>query len=325
MSIPFFERCVPPPRHLVIAACSVAGWIVPTPGFADDLGCNGVRIRIEDSVETSWHQALRDACRQLGSEGNLDASADVHVDQLGDQLLIDVDLPDGRHAERRIGRERELGPTLEALLALPPQEARRPKPMPVAPVRADHAPVNADQTPVNVSPQPPASAFHLAVGGGVSTRLAGSIPYGAIGPVGFASFRSGRWLLDLAMRWEAVDGPIGDDHVPVEMQTVAVTFSIDRRVLQDGLTLDVGAGPSLVVETQSMNVDAVEKGGSETDVRIATHARLGVGEGALKWVFGLDGELAPSRLLRSRRVDESLPPLPAWSAGLLIGAMWSDE
>lgn len=287
---------------------------------ADELvSCSGIPLVVDESVQPVWYQAVRAACDTIGTHGEVDRSASIHMAQRGEDLVVSVRLPDGRSAERRISRSESVAPTLEALVLLPPQrEARAEAP---APVHSENAQA--------FSPRPvvaaPAAPLGVEVGGGMSGRIAGSVPYGSVGAAGFASFRSGRWLLDLGMRWEIIQRPLRTNVSTLEMRTMAASLAVERRIVDSGPTIDLGAGPSFVFETQTFDVSGEEKGGAESDVRIAAQGRIAGGDAPLRWVLGLDGELAPSRIGRPRRIDETLPPLPAWSAGLLMGVIWTGQ
>ena len=52
-------------------------------------------------------------------------------------------------------------------------------------------------------------------------------------------------------------------------------------------------------------------------------ARLVLGDGPMRFLTELDGEVSPTRLRRETRIDPMLPPLPTWSVGGSLGAEWA--
>jgi hypothetical protein len=100
----------------------------------------------------------------------------------------------------------------------------------------------------------------------------------------------------------------------------ALVLGVGRELRWGRSSLDLVASPTLAFV--SMETDSpVEKSGSLAQLRLAGAARFGYAIGRdWRFTITLDSELAPGSLVKARYADPALPPLPAWTLGLRLGA-----
>lgn len=317
------------PAFRLALVCAVA---VTSAARADEASiCDDPRITVEGRVDARWLAPLARACERSRSSTDSDPTARVRVLAAGTDLILEVELEDGRSALRRVRQVERLGPTLEALLLLPPKVAAAvpvgPAPAEAAPpAAAPPSPSAATTTPLPPSPEPrpPPLALGVEIGGGLGVRVAGREAYLSLAPALFAHLRIGSWLIGLGARWEVFQSRVSLPAPGFEMETLGMGLSLARRFRPSFGTFDVGVEPRLLSETQSYLAKGGEIADSQTDVRMGVFARLAVGDASLRFFTDLDFELSPGRIRRDIRIDAALPPLPSWSAGLAAGVVWGE-
>ena len=286
-------------------------------------GCSGLGIRMEGDLSPQWRAVLERACLDIDQRFT-DPTAQTRISPADRDLAIAVTLADGRSTSRLVHLPEALRPTLEALIVLPPE--RRPSaPAVDVPPPAPSIP-SRQELPPAPSPVLPFAAAEprvgIELGGGVGARLA-ERSYLSLAVDAFAQMRVGSWLLGTAFRWDFLGQKQAPRVSTFETETVSAGLLVARRKTFGFGALDVGVTPRLAVETQTYEGSAGESSLDATDVRLGAFGRLAFGTGALRGLVGLDGELSPTRLRRTLRLDPLLPPLPAWSLGISAGLQWA--
>ncbi len=283
--------------------------------------CVDPRVRLEGEIDSKWIEPIVRVCEDLAKMPGVDSAARLRIIASGDQIIVIVTLEDGRTAVRRLQAGADLRTTVEALMTVPPS----PKPEVEAP------PVAIPEPPRTTLPaQEPASAAAapatttMEIGVAVSGRLANRPTYLSLGSSAYAGLRVGRWLVGVSARWDAVQRPARRSTLEgLAMDSFGTGFLVAGRVAgSNAVALDVGATTLLLVESQSHVKDGDDRAGSATDVRLGVVGRVHLGPRALRFTVAVDAEISPSRTRRTIRIDEALPPLPAWSIGLGLGATW---
>ena len=284
--------------------------------------CSDPRVHMAEPLGSVWERAYQEACPNLprGAEG--DPNAEVTLRPIGPSVVVDVRLADGRTAVRVVSTPDQLASTLEAVLRLPPPVvATRP---PRA-VEAPPAPLPVESKPDRAAePTPRREADGIGLDAGVlfGGRVAGGEPYLSLVPSLFGQVRVRGFVLGITTRWEVFQGS-ATSRKP-EMETLGAGLVLGRRVGSAPYSFDFGLSPRFAVIFQETGRRANKVDRSVTDLRIAAMARGLFGKGNLKFVAELDFEISPADLRNDRQLDERLPLLPSWSAGLSFGAAWSD-
>jgi hypothetical protein len=304
---------------------AIAVVLLSARAHAEEVGpvCEDPRVRIEGHPAESWPDAIARACTELADMPDSDPTSRVRLLPSGRDLIVEVTLEDGRTAVRRVRDPAKLKTTLDALLTLPPASRRIEAPV-APPSVSSPSSVPSDEErasePAHASPAP-RLAFEagIAVGG----RVAGAQAYLSVAPSGYAELRIDEWLIGIGARWDVFQtkSDVGLRHF--EMDTVGADLFAARRFRADGWSADLGLSSRLLVETQSFHPErGKEDTDAQSDMRLGPFLRVSVGRGSLRPIFVLDGEVSPSRVRRSIRVDEEFPVLPSWSLGLSAGVAW---
>jgi hypothetical protein len=221
---------------------------------------------------------------------------------------------------RRVPVPDELVPTGEALLAVPPTNepgAAPPHAEPVAP--ADAAPPSAP--PSTPGPASTPSEPRVRIEALLGTRVSGP------GATGWgtgelrALFPISEWELGFWARYDLVlAGPRG---APQGFSADAVTggFVLGRRLVRGPFELHVSLDPALtIVRMEAGEENAPHPEGDRVTFRIGAMAtgsfRLA---NMFRGVISMDAEFAPAGFVGVRRIQATLPPVPTFSAGLLLG------
>lgn len=317
-------------------ALSVTSLSASAGARADEQVCDDARLHVAGDVEPRWRAAIDRACSALATLPGIDPTARVRMVAIDRELALQVTLADGRFASRRVVSPDALLATLEALLVVPPSDAREARQGSDAKADPDQRGEREEPPPAitsawprleepTPSPRPsngePTTAIEL--GGGAGGRVAAR-GYLSASVAGFADIRVGTWLLGTLIRWDL----LGSKNAPLvdvfEMETVVVGIVVARRAGVGFGSLDVGLSPRLAVETQTFESGAAgESSLSSTDVRLGAFGRLSFGKSALRPIVELDADVSPSRLRRVVQLDPRLPALPSWSAGLSAGLAWT--
>ena len=282
--------------------------------------CGRAQLHVEGDLSASWLEALRQVCADLGNTDDVDPSARLRITPAGAEVIVDVELADGRMARRRVHGPADLRLTLEALVTLP--TAAKAKPSDDA---AAFVPAPAPTRDSTIISSPAISTLAIEVGAAFEGRIANAPTYLSTGPQAYAGLRVGAWLLGVTGRWSVLETLARNDTASLKMDTVGAGFLVARRVARTpAIAFDVGAESLLVVDSANYRVEEDDRSASAMDLRLGIVGRLHAGVAPLRWTLAIDGELSPSRLRGAVRLDPALPSLPSWSAGLAVGACWSE-
>jgi hypothetical protein len=260
--------------------------------------------------------------------------ARLRITPEGDDLDIEASLGDDRVAHRRVRSPDDLLTVVEALTLLIPDEHAQQSPAlplplgnpPPATLAAKktasdlrHLPPHAAQART----EPPAHRVGVELGLAIEGRLSGSPTYLSLGGSVYAGLRPDDWFFGVVARWQPSEVPASGPLPGFEMESAGAGFVVARRVLKGrAVGIDAGASALVLVDTQSTETRTPDEVGSATDVRFGLLVRALIGRSPWKFSPSLDADLAPARVRRSVRVDPDLPPLPAWSVALGLGASW---
>lgn len=285
--------------------------------------CADERIQIDGEFGAEWVEPLARLCHQFATMKDVDPSARLHITPAGDDVLLEATLGDSRSARRKIQSPDDLFTIVEALTVVIPSEKPAAR-QPAAPA-AVNVPPPAPKPHVEpkVKPEPKPRDLGVELGAAVEARFSGSPSYLSAGIAGYASIRPDEWFFGVTARWQPSEIPASGAAPGFEMESAGAGFVVGHRVVDTPMVdLDVGASTLVLVDTQSLETRVPDEVGSATDVRFGLLVRALVGRSSWRFAPAIDADLAPTRLRREVRIDPSLPPLPAWSVGLALGASW---
>ncbi len=284
---------------------------------AQERACSYLRVHIELGSAPDWQVQVPALQARLRELQNVDPCAQVTIRAQADGVLVSVTSGD-RSASRLLKDPRELVRTVEALVVLPPRvtppERLSPEELP----------------PREPSPARPTteSAPRMELGGGAAGRAGGNPLMLGGGVATFAQLTDRDWLIGVTARWEFADGfaavppPSG-----FNMQSGAVGLMFGRRIDSSAVACDFLVGPTMVLESEEAfgsspgNADGIE--GSTLDARLDATVRASVpATSRVRFYAAGDIEVSPRRALRAKRLDATLPALPAWTSGVAVGVMW---
>jgi hypothetical protein len=280
--------------------------------------CADPRLRVEGAFHVRWLEPMVHLCETLSAMREVDPSAQLRLVAAGHDVIVEVTLADGRSTLRRVRAPSDLSQTVEALIALPPE----PLPERASPPRVTAPPVGL-RFHEHPHPSPMRRRFDLELGVEVVGRAAGPTHYASVGVTGYAGLRSGPWLLALNGRFDGYRALLDDRPRDFEMTSAGGGFTLLRElaVFERG-TFEAGLASWLLGETQAYTPKTVELTFSSFDLRVSALARWLFGRAPFRPFFSLEAELSPSRVRHSLHLNEDLPALASWSAGLAIGIAW---
>lgn len=288
---------------------------------ADDARCTGPDLVVRDPLPSTWAEAVDDVRVQLKRQGRFDACARLILTPVEEKILVQIVLADGRAASREVPTPKTLWRTVRAVLLLPPVTLSLARPRPASDGRKNW--VDTAEPELH-SPENPSHA-HFELGGGGSARVSGGPLYGGTGASAFADVLLDSWLIGVFGRWDVADAlvtaaPPGG----FSMQSFGVGVLLGARMSIGGWSLDGTAGPDIVVDSQEGDGPGDGIGGEADDVRLDVGLRLsGPSTSRLRFYLAADLDASPARIRRTAQIDPGLPGLPAWSAGLTMGLLWS--
>jgi len=324
------------PALVVLTGFFLAAWDRPAAaGAASE--CAPAPVATDANVRRRWPDLREQIQQAFEQRDDVDACARIDIVITGVAVIVKVTLPDGRTAARSVLRREDVLPALEALLLLPESgDGAAPAPatavMAVKPVRVER-PDRIGATVTILPQEAPAPStdggVHLRIelGVGVEAR-AGDGQMGA--GVGVASYLElAHWLLGFQARIDSYRLITSDTSMSGGSGSMALELdALAGRRFELGTTaLDLVAGPALAMHG---NVRVSVPVGSATTPmspppneqglpRLVVSSRLTFRAHAVVRTFiQLDAELG-----RQRSATQPLPDqadLPAWTAGLAIGA-----
>jgi hypothetical protein len=304
------------------AAAFVAALIAPGRARA---ACEPARITIEPAAPSEeWQPAVEELRRALAREGMpwscVGGAVALHLDEEGRPAAVRFRDPAGREEKRHVPSPRELVSTTEALLSrTTPAELSSTAPA-TPPISAAPAALDPRSAPALAASRPalPREPRFLA------SVMAG-IRYGGppravwFAPELRATIPVDAWSAGLWLRYAipyTFDAVLPD----FSMSQVNLGFAGGRRLLDSPLEVRLTVDPSIAVISMEGGSGENLASGAKIDFQIGLglSAALPI---TTTWrgVIRLDGGISPESLGKERRIDPSLPPLPAYQIGASIG------
>jgi hypothetical protein len=269
--------------------------------------CPSLAVEAVPDVQARWPRLAPAVREAFAARDDIDRCARVRLGATGSAIALEVALPDGRSASRSVAREEDVLPALAGLLLVPgPPPAAAPAPR--VQVRANPVAPLADPregTSVRIE-------LSVATGGRIGDGHAG------VGLAVLSAVEIGGWLAGFAGRMDGYQKIGGQDPTGA----LALAVFAGRRLRAGTVTLDVLPGAALALQR---TVKSVKQAGSaepgvttsmfRADPRALLGARLSFrAASTLRPFLALEGECGRAR------GTADLPPLPAWTVGLWLGA-----
>jgi hypothetical protein len=291
------------------------------PARASELRCRPIVVEADAVVRDRWPELADTVTAALATRTDLDVCARVRLstpEAATPDVLVEVELPDGRSTSRSVARE-DIVPTLQALLVVPSSAKADAPPARASSADAASGPREANHDVLPSRP-PPASSnrirleLSVATGARVGDRQASA----GLGLLSFVDISS--WLAGFAARADYFQQMNGGP--PGAAFTLAVLGG--RRFPIRSVALDFIGGPALAMQESSRSVvesPAIGRTVTETDgarPRIVLGTRLVFrARSTFRPFIGLDGDFDVGA------EEAALPPgnhrLPAWTFGLALG------
>jgi hypothetical protein len=306
----------------------------PTDGRAEDRVCDLVKVEVSPALRSEWLEGAEELRSTLARDlkGPACIPVALRVEPSSSGAVVRARTADGRETVRPLANPQALVPVVFGLLASAPAE------VPATPFPAEsqnaasatHPPpsANVEEDPLDVPEFPvqravkstSAPAVHVAIG--LSTGVRAGVPTDVI--MWDSELRVDvalhDWLIFALMRYAplgAISGVAADTDAYEEL---GLGFGAGRRWSWGRQVLDITASPSAVFVNEEVD-SPTEVSGEVAQLRIAGAARYGyeIGSG-WRFTVTLDTEIAPSSVIKERRADRALAPVPMWTAGLRLGA-----
>jgi hypothetical protein len=294
---------------LVLAAA-----LVGSQASAHESRCEGVRIRAAADLTPEWANAVLQAQRDLAASDEIDC-VDVWVEPSPDgRLRVVATASDGRRAERFVWRRSALTPTIFGLVASIPAEATDEPPAASHPSWAwVPAPVSVD---ARGAPSRPPVEVWLGLAAGM--RVTQPAVFEMLDFEGRVDVVVRAWSLFGSLRYSiALRGPTPTSS---EYSEADVGVGVGRRISLGATRLDLGFIPSLAT-TRLEDDDETGLHGTVVEFRVGASIRWSVPVNPFwRLTVAADTDLSPEGLRRPVRVEPDLPPLPAWTGGVRVGA-----
>lgn len=325
-------------QYAAILATLTVVWTWPSRSRAAEPACPPPPVETDRLVNARWPDLAGGISRALDGRRDVDRCARIAITldtraMATTAIVLEVVLRDGRSASRSVSRAEDVIPTLEGLLLLPEVDASWPgtglvstaAPPPRVPVRGSQgasATVEfATMKPSAPVRQPPRFGVELSVAAGA--RIGDGQTGVGVGALTFLDV--GSWLLGFEGAVDHYQSSEGSSAVDV----LKLAVLAGRRFRLGSTALDLTAGPALALNGPGKKVavqagtasgagsSPPESGGLQK--RFVCGARLIFRGGSVVRTFaGIEGELALKRSASALLPVE--PRLPAWSAGVVVGA-----
>lgn len=321
------------------AALALAAVLTPARAHASEpaSACAGTPIAVEDGLDARWRDPVAHLCEEYAAMKGIDPSARLRIAPAGPDVDIEASLGPARVTHRRVHSPDDLLTVVEALTMVIPEAHGEPSATPARPLPA------ADETTPAVNSKPPErieaaetapkrasthgkpSGIGVELGLAVEGRVSGSPAYLSLGGAAYAGLRPDEWFFALVARWQPSEVPASAPQPGFEMESAGAGFIVARRFVKSRVVgVDAGASALVLVDTLSTETRTPDEVGTDTEVRFGVLVRALVGASSWKLASSLDADVAPARVGRTVRVDPTLPPLPAWSIALGLGAAWTE-
>ena len=303
---------LPSPFRLAPVCALALGLSWARPLAAQPQQCQAPRLHLELPTGSAWAERIGPLRAEL-RDARIDRCAQVDIRLDGAEAVVTV-TSRGRGTSRRLTEPSELVRTVEALMVLPPAPEAATSPSERVP--QDVAPPQA--------PELEPTHFDVAVGGAL--RLGGNVYVGG-GFSALADVVVSNYVLGVSGRWDVTDGYVSEPTASgFNMESGALGVVLGHRLPAHWATLDALFDGQIVVENQEQNGPGDGVGGETLDTRLGLGFRASTQKTTGFRSFLLaDVEASPARTFRPKRLDPSLPWLPAWTCGLALGIMWGPK
>jgi len=312
-------------RAALIATASALTFLSPS-ALARTGTCKPVRVA--SSVEGPWRAALEALSRATAQEGlpwscpggAVDLTPDAASARDGSPAGATLSVTDatGRSISRHVAGPDEVVPTGQALLATPLEETAAPAPLPVQAPPPDQPPASASPP----HPTEPRAQIHLAIGprfSGPGTTGWGSARLGLQLPIG-------PWSVGFWARYDVpLSSPPGN-WLNLDLSAVSAGLSAGRRIISKPFELRATLDPSIaVVMMEAGHENTTHPEGAKPVFRLGSSVSgLFPIAGVFRGVVAVEGEFAPAGITGLRNIDThnqppQLPPVPVYTAGILLG------
>ena len=309
------------PKLATAMAIGVLLVMGPTESRAQEGTCALVALEASPALDAAWRRATEDLRATLAHELTEPECVPLRlwVEPSTAGAVVRAQSMDGRETTRPVRDPRALVPVVIGLLASAPVEhaASAPPETPSAGLERDDTPGFAPRERAENVAAPP-----VRVALGLSTGVRMGVP------TDVAMWDSELRVDVLLQDWSILAfmryAPLGfvsaialDSDAYTE---IGVGFGVGRELRWGRHTLDLSASPSVVFVTLETD-NPVEREGELSQFRINAAARYGYGTGSWwRLTVTLDSEAAPSSIVKARYPVPTLPPAPAWTVGLRLGA-----
>jgi hypothetical protein len=332
----------PRPRFVAAAFALIvaSGW--PCAVFAAEISCPGVTLAPDAAFLGRSRELLERIQREFEARADVDACARVELSvawgEAEDAVFeVSVALPDGRAVSRRVARDEDVIPTLQALL-LVPDRTLLPPPVHAAPstppaavlTRRSAAPDTSSDTPAHHAASEAAGARDLGIELTVLTGARVGDGQWGVG-LGARSYLEVKgWLIGFTGRVDSYQTwNEGDAQTALELGLLT-----GWRLAWDSVALDLTAGPAVAIkglvgsysEVRSVNASNPDNGPPPPDAaelssgpvpRLLVNVCLGFAPRSIVRTFvGIGAEFGPAQAADSA----SSTRMPEYTVGLALGA-----
>ncbi|MGH7284579.1 MAG: hypothetical protein ACRELY_23890, partial [Polyangiaceae bacterium] len=239
---------------------------------------------------------------------------------------------DGRHTDRLVARPALLVPTALGLVASLPPDATSNAPVAETPETNDVEPSSTMTTsprdlhdeprePDDLSPHAfPSAATQVWLGANAGARIAEPTFLGMVDLEARFCLEQGKWLVLGSLRYGS---SVGESLVSTDdsYDEIAASIGIGRRFPIGESAIDVAILPGLVAASLDDDDETGATSPPKTELRIGASVQWWTSlEDGWRLTVTADTDVAPRGLGDSVRSDPDEPPLPAWTAGLRLGA-----
>jgi hypothetical protein len=292
---------------------------------AQDSACELVAVDAAPGLQAGWLRAADDLRAALAHEvtGPECIALRLELEPSTSGILVRVRSADGRETTREVADPHALVPVVLGLLAAAPRDGPMPArlaapPAPLPRLVAQGEP-HPEAAPTTIAPTRVGVTLGLSTGirAGVPTDVAMWDNELRIDVLLHA------WSVVAALRYAFLGQVSGIAPDTDAYEEIGFGFGAGKELTWGRHSLDLTLSPSVVFVNMERD-SPVESAGELAQLRIGAAARYGypVGHG-WRLTLTLDSDIAPGSLIRDRYPAPDLPPIPAWTVGLRVGAATS--
>ncbi|MEO8797529.1 MAG: hypothetical protein ABI551_06570 [Polyangiaceae bacterium] len=310
------------PAAMVAAFLS---FILARPAFGEPArkgACDKVTVELAESLSKDWIAAGVDLTNALATSEAPCTAVALRLEPAATGARLSATTPDGSIADRAIAQPSALVPTALGLVAsLPPDAAPPPPTAPkVVAMEKPSAPPSHLLVVLPARPGPTSLWFGVSTG----VRIGEPSFLAMMDIEARVTLERGGWLAFGSIRYGSSLGETLVWAADASYDEVAGAIGVGRRFPIGTTNLDLALVPSLVSASLGDDDETGAGTPSRLELRVGASAQwwLVTGEG-WRITLTVDTDVAPRGLERPLRSGADDPPLPAWTAGLRLGASGS--